>query len=341
VTVPCNSLLRLLAIAICLSWLALPAFSSDDGLPPPKRRILTPKVVEKTGPPVEITEQGDFSEYAVRNGVRATREQCEKLGNAVWAATTEGDSACLKYWAAGFPAGGTNRRAVAYFSGDAWEGLARGSPADYLKSSNEQEAASAREWAGRLGMPYIFLARPGTFGASGDHMQRRRPAESRVISAALDMLKARMGISEWVVAGYSGGGHVTSSLVTLRNDIVCAVPGGAPSSPRLRWQLLNVTRDSTGYEDSYEPTEHLRKEAVHPRLRIFVLGDPRDRVGVWPAQMVMADKARERGIAVAVVEAKGIAPTFHGGLNDLTRQVAGWCGKDLPTPEILRNAAAP
>jgi dienelactone hydrolase len=201
-------------------------------------------------------------------------------------------------------------------------------------------ATWTREWAARLPLPYVFLSRPGTFGASGDHMQRRRPAESRIISAALDVLKTRLKVSEWVVSGFSGGGHVTSSLVTLRPDIVCAVPGGAPSSPRIRWRLRNWTRDSTGYDDSYEPTEHLRKDAVHPRLRIFVVGDPRDSNGVWPAQAVMADKARERGIEAAVIEVKGTGPNYHGGQGEVTRQVAGWCGQDLPTAEVLRKAAA-
>jgi len=51
--------IRLLAIGTCLFCLACPALATDDGLPP-KRQALTPKVVEKTGPPVEITEQGDF-----------------------------------------------------------------------------------------------------------------------------------------------------------------------------------------------------------------------------------------------------------------------------------------
>jgi hypothetical protein len=101
---------------------------------------------------------------------------------------------------------------------------------------------------------------------------------------------------------------------------------------------MNWTIDATGYADSYEPTEHLRKEATHPKLRIFVVGDPRDKNGVWPAQLVMADKARERGIAAEVVEAVGTGPTFHGGQADLVRSVASWCAKDLPTPEILRRA---
>ena len=327
-----------LALTLCLSIPVASAQGSDDGLPP--RRTFTPQVVERTGPPVEISEQGDFSEHALRNSVRATREQCEKLSNGVWAETAEGDSACLKFWAEGFSTADVGRRAIVFFSGDAWEGPGR-TQRGYLNMTSETMAAWVRASAARLPLPYVFLSRPGTFGASGDHMQRRRPAESRIISAALDALKARLQVSEWAVAGYSGGGHVTSSLVTLRPDIVCAVPGGAPSSPYMRWRLRNWTRDATGYDDSYEPTEHLRKEAVHPRLRIFVLGDPRDSNGVWPAQVVMADKARERGIEAAVIEARGKGPTFHGGLDELTRQVAGWCGQDLPTAEVLRRAAAP
>jgi CubicO group peptidase (beta-lactamase class C family) len=302
------------------------------------RNSFTPRVVEKTGPPVGITEQGDFTEAALRNGVSATREQCERLSGTVWAVAPTGESACLKYWAAGFSPGTAAPRALVYFHGDSWEGEGRTSRF-YLNTKNEEQAAFAQASAARVAMPFILVARPGTYGSSGDHTQRRRPAESRIVSAGLDALKARFGIKELVVAGYSGGGHVTSSLLTLRNDIVCAVPGGAPSSPRIRWQLHQLTKDSTGHDDSYEPTEHLRKEAVHPRLRIFVVGDPRDRNGVWAAQVVMADKAREQGIAAAVIEGQGTGPTFHGGLGELTRRVAGWCGRDLSTDDIVRDAA--
>jgi dienelactone hydrolase len=55
--------------------------------------------------------------------------------------------------------------------------------------------------------------------------------ESRQINAALDVLKQQWSIKEFVIAGQSGGGHVTASLLTMRNDIVCAVPTSAPSSP--------------------------------------------------------------------------------------------------------------
>jgi antitoxin component of RelBE/YafQ-DinJ toxin-antitoxin module len=330
--------MRLAAFLLAFACiLAAHAQTVEEGKPPSSAsRVFTPRIVQKTGLPLDIGEIKAFTEQALRNGVRATREQCERLGNGIWASTDQGDSACLRYWAAGLGTGLPARRAVAYFPGDAWAS-GRAVPG-YEAVDDDALAKAAATWAGRLGLPYVFIARPGTYGSSGDHMERRRPAESRLVSAALDELKTRLGITEYVVVGFSGGGHVTSALVTLRSDIVCAVPGGAPSSPRMRWELKRWTTDATGYGDSYEPTEHLRKEAVHPALRIFVVGDPRDREGVWPAQTVLAQVAREKGIPAEVIEVKGKAPDFHGGQGEIVRLVAGWCGNDIPTAEIVRRA---
>jgi hypothetical protein len=331
-----DSRMRLLILSLALSCTAC-AQLSEGGMPRSSGPPFTPQIVEKTGPPLDISESKPFTEHALRNGVRATQAQCDQLSNGIWAATGEGDSACLRFWTSGFKAGTPAQRAVVFFPGDVWS-AGRAVP-EYLAMSDETLAQLANDWAKRLGLPYVFLARPGTFGSSGDHMERRRPGESKIVSSALDALKARLGVSEYVIVGYSGGGHLTSALVTLRSDIVCAVPGGAPSSPRMRWELQRWTTDATGYGDSYEPTQHLRKDAVHAQLRILVVGDPRDRNGVWPAQIVMAQKAREHGIAAEVVEVQGTPPDFHGGQGEIVRLVAGWCGRDLPTAEIVKRAS--
>jgi hypothetical protein len=193
-------------------------------------------------------------------------------------------------------------------------------------------------WSRKLDAPYVFVGRPGTHGSSGDHTQRRRPAESILISAALDTIKDRLKIKEFVVAGQSGGGHVTSSLITYRADIVCAVPTSAPSSPRLRWTIKGLKTDTTGYTDSYEPTAHLHKDGVHEKLRVFVLGNPDETNVVWPSQVIMATRLKEVGIPVEILHGQGTGPEGHG-LSNSARIVAGWCFKDLPTGEILRKAA--
>lgn len=169
-------------------------------------------------------------------------------------------------------------------------------------------------------------------------MQRRRPAEFKLISAGLDALKKRLRIDEFVLVGQSGGGHVTASLIALRPDVICAVPASANSSPRIRWQTLKWTRDSTGYEDSYEPHEHLDKSRMHPKLRVFVLGDPNDKNAVWASQTVLADKLRAAAVPVEVLIGEGMGADAHG-LGQSAQAVAGWCANNILTGEIVRKAA--
>ena len=285
---------------------------------------------------VDFTSQGDFSESAIRRGVKATREQCEAVSNAVWVSTPEHGAECLRYWVAGFPRVNANR-AVVYFHGDIWVGAGKTSKV-YLEASNERIQRDAEAWSKRIGAPYIFFGRPGTHGSSGDHMQRRRVSEAMLVSAALDRIKERLNIGEFVLAGQSGGGHVTASLITYRPDIVCAVPTSAPSSPRVRWTFKGLTSDTTGFRDSYEPAEHLQKARMHEKLRVFVLGDPHDRNVVWPSQTILSDRLKEAGIPVETLQGEGTGPDSHGLANS-ARTVAGWCFHDTPTPEIVRKAA--
>lgn len=275
---------------------------------------------------VEFSTDGDFSEAAIRRGVKATRAQCEKVENAVWVSTPDHGEECLKYWTAGFP-GTTAGRAVVFFHGDVWVGPGKTSRA-YLRTSEWSIQRDAEKWARRIEAPYVFFGRPGAFGSSGDHMQRRREGESVLISAALDQIKDRLKIREFVIAGQSGGGHVTSALLARRADIVCAVPTSAPSSPRVRWLTKGLKKDTTGFGDSYEPTDHLRAGRAHEQLRVFVLGDPADANVVWPSQTVMADKLKAIGMRVEILHGNGTGPDSHS-LSDSARIVAGWCYQEI------------
>jgi pimeloyl-ACP methyl ester carboxylesterase len=284
---------------------------------------------------IDFSAAGDFSEAALLRGVKATQGACERAGNAIWASTREHGAECLRYWAAGFDRKPV-ARAIVFFHGDVL--TETGVPPAYLKLSMATLQRLAEDTARELDAPYIFFARPGTHGSSGDHRQRRRIAESVLVSAALDQLKSKLQVSEWVIAGQSGGGHVTSSLLTERADIVCAVPTSAPSSPRIRWTLRGMTKDSTGYTDSYEPSEHVQAAKMHAKLRVFVLGDPKDSNVLWASQTVMADKLKQAGVAVETLRGEGAGPHAHG-LPNSARRVAGWCHHGLPTHEILRKAA--
>ncbi|MBN8506879.1 MAG: hypothetical protein J0L58_20625 [Burkholderiales bacterium] len=278
-----------------------------------------------------------LSDEGVQRGVQATQAQCAQVRYAVWAPSAMQGNVCLRYWKAGFAAQGPTPRVLVFFHGDVWTGTAT-SP-DYLKLTDATLQEQAEQWARQIGMPYLFIGRPGTHGSSGEHMQRRRRGESLQISAALDALKARYGIQEWVVAGQSGGGHVTAALLGDRSDIVCAVPASAVSSPKVRWWLRGWTVDSTGHADSYEPLDTLAKAGKHPALRVFVVGSPGDTNTPWTMQLLLADRARAVGLPVEVLSGEGAGPSKHG-MSQSARRVAGWCGKGLSTDEIRQRGGA-
>jgi hypothetical protein len=282
--------------------------------------------------------EGDanFRAEELLNGVAATQQQCALAGTAVWARTATGEAECIRYWASGMKVYGPISRVLVYIPSDQ---MAFDTPnASYtgLKPSSMQSLANGMQ--ARAEAPFILLSRPGIFGSSGEHKQRRRELEPRLVSAALDEIKKRYSISEFSLVGLSGGGHIVASLLGWRTDIVCAVPASSVSSPRMRWQGIGRTSDLTGYADSYEPVENLKPGHFHPRLRVFVLGDPKDGNVPWSTQTPLADRLRTLGVAVEAVHAEGSDSQRHV-LGNSGQRLGALCLHGRTTKEILEIAA--
>jgi pimeloyl-ACP methyl ester carboxylesterase len=281
---------------------------------------------------LEFSGEDNFVQEQIQRGIRATKSQCESAKDATaWAQVREDLAECIKYWSSGL--GADTGRAIVFLHGDFFPGTV-----SLPQLTGERLSSNARVWHRRLNAPYIFIGRPGTHGSSGEHARRRTLDEALLISNALDQIASRHGIREFVIAGQSGGGHMTSSLLTLRDDIVCAVPTSAPSSPRVRYRMMGRSRDTTNY-DSYEPTEHLEGRRMHPALRVFILGDPSDSNVFWASQVALAEPLRRRAVETVVIEGTATGPQRHA-LNDSARYLAGLCYHDRPTDEVLRHLKA-
>lgn len=302
--------------AALVAWHAAPALAFG--------RVALPAVAEPT------------SDQAVVRGVEATRAQCDALGAAaVWAQPAGDAGECLRYWHAGLQ-GAANPRVLVYFAGDLLVGnlVYKG----YAGQTLEAVQKSVDGVHARHGVPYLFVGRPGTYGSSGEHRQRRRQREAKLVSAALDEIRKRHGIEEFALAGLSGGGHVVASLLGYRSDVVCAVAGGAVSAPKLRVRLRGWNMDSTGYADSWEPLEHLDRARMHPALRVYVVGDPADTNVPWAAQTVLADHVQALGVPAEVLQAEGTGPERHGVAGSALL-VGAMCLKNQTNEEIRQRAA--
>ena len=265
----------------------------------------------------QSTEPGadTFTADGVLTGSVTTEAACdENPDTAVWV-VVDGQGDCLRYFHQGIPEPAP--LVHVYFHGDTiwqWKDGRVRIPDGYAAAATPQGIAErvATGVAASGPTPYIRFSRPGTFGSSGDHKRRRLAREGALISAALDVLKARYGIETFAISGQSGGGHVVASLLAQRTDIGCAVATSGVLAVRKR-SLLNGwgRRDITGFLDYYDPVKHVDDIAVTPGLKIFIMGDPQDTNTPFPSQKLYYDTLVAAGKPAWLIRAIGGGRSNH------------------------------
>ena len=195
--------------------------------------------------------------------------------------------------------------------------------------------------AAREKVRFIYVARPGVLGSSGNHGGRWAAKEMLSMNAAVDVLKTRHGLQSIVVAGQSGGSTIAAAMLTLgRRDIACAVLGsgalmltetvahiralsGAPPLPEA---VLKRTY--------FDPGDRVPDITLQPSRRIFILGDPIDARTPFALQRQFADRLKAFGHHAVVVEVVARGETMHG-VAHLTLPVAAHCALGLSDSEII------
>ncbi|MBO9537760.1 hypothetical protein [Herbaspirillum sp.] len=287
-----------------------------------------------------------FSEHELSYGKEIAQAECARLPNAVWVSHRLGTECIRFYVSAGLPETGAADApgiAVIYFHGDR---LAGSQPlGNYGKVSPATLVKELEFYHRRFNVPFIMVARPGVFGSSGNHSERRRLKESYSLNAAVDAIKARYGLRQLVLAGQSGGAYTTAALLTLgRTDIKCAV---ASSGVYAVAELAEIKRamgnlrprpgcDVTNYCDQYEVIDHVDGIAADPQRRIYLVANPYDTNTRFFLQKRFADKVGAAGHRVEMILAKGKGSDGHS-LSHVAYRVAGACAADMDINAALAD----
>ncbi|RYF77346.1 MAG: hypothetical protein EOO29_21635 [Comamonadaceae bacterium] len=247
----------------------------------------------------------------------ASRAECPDAQGYLWV-QSGGAESCLRYFA---PAGlnGT-RTAIVYFTGD--RDTLLGQPPEQIPDHTAQaQTAAMQRLTHQAGVPVVMLARPGTYGSSGDHRLRRRMAqEFAPLNAALDLLRQRHGIERLVLWGHSGGATAVAAMLTMgRRDVQCAVITSPAFDYLERWRLNrihggpapSVARGPVLARAMYDPLAHIDGVVRDPRRAVHVMGDPRDIVTPFVLQKEFVQALQRAGHRAELHEAEGSAPTFH------------------------------
>ena len=270
----------------------------------------------------------------------ASQQLCESVAGRVFVRHDLG-TACIAYYATSGQA--QFRPAVVYFEGDvpAGELLKPNFTRDYLANMR----SVFQNLASRSSVRFVFIARPGLFGSSGNHAARRSAAEMLSMNAALDAVKARLRLTDIVLAGQSGGSTVAAALLTLgRRDVTCAILGSGLLSvveiehahrvrehlPTIRPALLQVLL--------FDPTDRLDWIERLAERRIFVLGDPTDTRTPFPQQRRFAEQVRALGHHATAIEVTGQGELMHGVAHH-TLPAAAQCARGADDAAIRQTVA--
>ncbi|WP_234194355.1 hypothetical protein [Pseudacidovorax sp. NFM-22] len=259
----------------------------------------------------------------------ADRARCPDRASYLWVQAVEG-SACIRYFASDDIDG--SPLVIVQLSGDR-DSVMDLPPTRIPGNTEALRLRDARRSRHIAGVPWVFVARPGLYGSSGDHRQRRRPVEFHALDAALDALVRRHRIQRIVLLGHSGGATAAAALLTLgRRDVACAVltsgAYGLLERARLLGRSTGGRTDTTGSTDFYDPLDHVNGIAVDPARRIVLIGNPDDRNTPFALQARFADAVARAGHRVLLQTYSAEPPEFHDLRDGIGSSVATQCAKE-------------
>lgn len=280
-----------------------------------------------------------FDPASAVGGITISRQACaelEKLETAIWV-QVDAKGYCLRYYAWGLkPAPGPNPLVAGWLHGDIMGGHERTADKHMKGLGVNAMVDQERELSQRFGVPFVFLARPGSYGSAGRHFtMRSRVIEGKLIDAFLDALKARYGIKSWALGGHSGGGTQVAEMLNDRTDLRCAIISSGASAYRAYLRAHH----SSGADSPLvlDPYSGIGKIPDVPDRRIFVIGDPREENVYFHTQKLYFEGLQKKRLHAWLVPLEKAPPPEYHSLVDFGETATGLCANGTPTEQIIKT----
>lgn len=271
----------------------------------------------------------------------AVEQNCPPGDDAVWVQYVGGKD-CIRYFSAGNLHNAP--QVLVMFKGDRVSLIKR--PPDTIPANTaDAQRSQAQAIARQSGLPTVIVARPGTYGSSGNHYRRRQKEEFLALNAALDALKTRYGIQHFILNGHSGGATAASALLTFgRRDIDCAILTSgawgllerAERMRRERGEASAPSLDGTGLPHPWDPLDHIDGIVADPARRILVIGNPQDSNTPFDLQQRFADALRKQGHPVTLLERPANPPLYHDLKGNAGVKAVALCPPSRPADDNPR-----
>ena len=278
-----------------------------------------------------------FDPAKVIAGIQISHDACrdmEARQTAVWV-IVEGKGYCLRYYAAGLSQKGENPLVAAWMPGDVMGGpKGVGHQQGIGVASMIEQSKSLSD---KYGVPWVFIARPGSYGSAGKNYDiRHKPLEAKLVAAEIDALKLRYRIGHWALGGHSGGGTLAAEFLARRHDLTCVVLSSAAAAYRERLKQRGFKK-RLKIDVFFDPFDALDNVPKQPDRRVFMLADPRETNIPFPSQKLYFDALKARGHAVWMAVLKKAPPPKYHSLVDFGEAATGMCANGTQTDIILQT----
>jgi len=293
-------------------------------------------IVSIVGCSTALINADTFSYDGLKRGSTMSQNDCQFPDTSVWV-FVDGEGECIRYFHAGLKQ--SNPIVHVWFHGDRLKTVGKlkdgnvevisyhDNSLDYL----QQEVISEYE---KSKTPYIRLSRPGVYGSSGDHKKRRLPREVNIVNTALNEIKKKYNIGSFILSGQSSGGHMVGSLLSLRDDISCAVITSGLVSVTNRNSIKGWSTDATGYSSYYDPIAHVNKIVQNNKRPIFIVGDPDDNNVPFSTQEGYFNELKKFGHKTWLIRSKA---ANHHSLESVGFQIVKMWFSNISPESIARQ----
>lgn len=261
--------------------------------------------------------QERFSPSEALHGAIASKALCETIDDAYWVETSD-CAECIRCFSHGLSDAGAERVMV-YFSGDVMlrDNVGRRFvTSHYTAHSPDSLRSDMKDWSHQAGIPAVFMARPGLYGSSGDHNLRRQLQEIDLLDHALNALKAKHDVGEFILVGHSAGGQIVAELLNRRDDVAAvSISSGLVSVDQVS-RIWERRRKYPGWmlydSDKFiDPVGNINPSEKNIHKRVYVISDPEDRAVPFFSQMFYVRRLRKNAYDPKHVYANARDPKRH------------------------------
>ncbi|PCF93601.1 alpha/beta hydrolase [Vreelandella nigrificans] len=258
-----------------------------------------------------------FSSSDVLHSTFCTQEHAANVPFSLWVKTQHANE-CIRYYPAGLNSS-ENPKVMVFFPGDLTLRTTKGERRvvhSYKSNSPQKVIQAVQQWAADANIPALYVGRPGTFGSSGNHDNRRQITEIKLMNESLNLLKKKYKIGEFIVTGQSGGGQIAAAMLNLRQDISAAVITSGLLPVHFltrRWRKIRPIPGAKKHpiEMLYDPTEGIADIPKDPQPIIIIISDPRDRVIPFNSQVLYVNRLKKEELTVHHIYAHAPLPKRH------------------------------